>query len=52
MNKDPQTIDDLLELITRRDFKPTCEQFSKMIDKVLANEENKPEKTKERVKKR
>lgn len=43
MSKEPQTIKDLLEFIKDKNFKPTCEEFSKLLDKVIENEINNDE---------
>lgn len=43
MDKEPKTIKDLLELIKDKNFKPTCEEFSKLLDKVIENEINNDE---------
>lgn len=38
MNKNPQTLEDLVELIKDKNFRPTCEELSELIDKVVENQ--------------
>lgn len=38
MNKNPQTLDELMELIKDKNFRPTCAELEKIIDRVYKNE--------------
>ena len=38
MNKNPQTLDELMELIKDKNFRPTCTELEKIIDRVYKNE--------------
>lgn len=51
MNKNPQTLDELVELIKDKSFKPTCEELSKLIDKVTEHESQNG-KTKPKIKRK
>ena len=33
MNKNPQTLDELMELIKDKNFRPTCAELEKIIDR-------------------
>lgn len=49
MNKNPQTLDELMELIKDKNFRPTCAELEKIIDRVYKNE---TQDTKVKVKKK
>lgn len=38
MNKNPQTLDELMKLIKDKNFRPTCSELEKIIDRVYKNE--------------
>lgn len=38
MNKNPQTLDELMELIKDKNFRPSCSELEKIIDRVYNNE--------------